>query len=42
MALLVEARIAATWPIVDKKPQSREWSGPVVKCMKLRSMVLMQ
>lgn len=23
MALLVEARIAATWPIVDKKPQSR-------------------
>lgn len=42
LALLVEARIAAALPIVDKKPQSRERSGPDVKCMRLRSMVLMR
>ena len=42
LALLVEARIAASLPIVYKKPQSRERSGPDVKCMRLRSMVLMR
>ena len=42
LALLVEARIAAARPVVDKKPQSRERSGPDVKCVRLRSMVLMR